>query len=249
MTSLVRAQARPVRPAGQYRYCNKAAVSSRKRTPSATPTQPTASAPAAAAGAKFAPPRRNSAAPAAAVVAPPRRRKDREGTRHNLRHRQNYASASSAPPSARPSRPRRVRRPPRRRGLGAYRPDPTSARPLRLVPRPFTYEDTRLAGWACRPARLRPRAAGPGSARAARGEGLSEPAFGATRRPGRRRPHHHLGGAQRRCRCSCSRRRGATLCPKCTRCRARCCSAARRRAAAARRPAWRRRCGKAGRRR
>ena len=28
--------------------------------------------------------------------------------------------------------------------LGAYRPDPTSARPLHLVSRPFTYEDTRL---------------------------------------------------------------------------------------------------------
>ena len=32
--------------------------------------------------------------------------------------------------------------------LGAYRPDPTSARPPYLVSRPFTYEDTRLAGWS-----------------------------------------------------------------------------------------------------
>ena len=114
--------------------------------------------------------------------------------------RQNYRLGSSAPPSARPSTPRptpcRLRV---RRALGAYRPDPTSALPLRLVSRPFTYEDTRLAGWSAptSPASDHVLPLWVGTAQRAV-KAFFEPAFGRDAPPDDDDLITILGGAQRR---------------------------------------------------
>ena len=83
--------------------------------------------------------------------------------------------------------------------LGAYRPDPTSARPLRLVSRPFTYEDTRLAGWSAptSPASDHVLPLWVGTAQRAV-KAFFEPAFGRDAPPDDDDLITILGGAQRR---------------------------------------------------